>query len=292
MLRNKIFSSILLLGLLSTNLYAAEAPEMTSATIDRSWGLLLGDEVVVTSVLPVARQNDINEDTLPARGQRLGHWLYLKKVSFEEISDAPLIMRAHYQVVNTAETTKEVGTPEFTIRKTDNSWLTIPAVPMMLSSLLPAEIDDLSDATITKPDRTAPQYDIRGPKQRTLFWGAIAAMCFLLSLLWLRLWGHKNRQPFDQALVRMKKFKNKKDLIGVAREIHHAFNATAGETIVQGTLNSLFISAPRLTSLREEITAFYNASAQSFFNPAATSDLNYSEMLKLVKACRNTERLA
>ena len=290
MLRDKVFSGILLiaLGLFSATTPAAEKPDMATASIDRSWGLLLGDKVVVTSILPVQYRAEINEDTLPARKQQLGYWLFLDAITFEEQNNAALIMRAHYQVTNTPAQTAQVGTPEFTIRKTDNTWLTIPAVPMTLSSLLPLE--DTADITM-QADRPTPIFNTIRLKQRTFFWAMVAVICFGLSFLWFVLWGKKNRQPFEQALVELKKLKNKKEHAAAARVVHHAFNQTAGETVVQGSITDLLTNVPRLTALQADIETFYRASAQSFFNPAADTSLHYDDMLKLVKACRNKERL-
>ncbi len=292
-LKNKVSTYLfVMLFMASTTVYSAEIKSVT-VSVDRAWGLLLGDEIIVTAELPDTRRSDLDEESLPAISQRQGFWLVLRDIQFKETADN-LSMMLHYQVVNTGNKSQQVSTPEFSVRKIDNAWIAVPSVPLMLSAMLPAELAADSAATTLRSDHKAPLFDTVTLRKKTLFWAGLAGLSFLLSMFWHFAWRKQHRQPFEQALIQLRKIKGNDTpaLSAAARALHEAFNRTAGETIVQSTVANLLASNTRLNAHAEQIEQFYSASSAFFFNPDAETNLNQENILSLAKSCRNVERLA
>lgn len=295
MLKNKGFTFLIaILWLIST---AVQAAEMVTATVstDQAWGLLLGDELIVTVELPIMQHIALDEESLPAIDQRQGHWLTLREISFDARSDSEqVLMMLRYQVVNTGTAAQELLTPEFTIRQTDNTVIVIPGAPMMLSPILPATIADDTPAATLKVDHNAPLFDTAAQGKKTAFWAGLAGLCFLLSTLWHFVWRKQHRQPFEQALIQLRNIKGDDNaaLEAAARILHEAFNRTAGETVVQSAVDDMLAQHSRLAAFTDEIKQFYRASSAYFFDSESVTDLSREQIVSLAKSCRRVERLA
>ena len=80
-----------------------------SLSVDRAWGLLLGDEMTVTVTLP-ADVAEIDNNALPQPERRYGAWLYLQRL--ELINNTVLF---HYQLVNVPKQTMLIDTLIFEV---------------------------------------------------------------------------------------------------------------------------------------------------------------------------------
>ena len=289
MLKNKWRGFLFIILLMLGSTVSAAEKVVAEMSVDHAWGLLLGDEVIVTATLPINDRSEIDEENLPAIDQRQGFWLTLREISFDAAETGFINMALRYQVVNTGNEAHEVMTPDFTVRKTDNSLIVIPGVAIMLSMLLPEEIEAGSAAALLRADHKAPLFETAALGKKTAFWLSLAGLCLLLSTLWHFIWRTRHRQPFEQALLDLRKVKDD-NLEAGARALHEAFNRTAGETIVQSAVSGLLDENKNLHSLAGEIDAFYKASSAFFFNPSAQTDLSLENIRKLAKSCRRAER--
>ncbi len=76
-----------------------------SINMDRSWGLLIGDIVTTSIVLPIS-VSDIDADSLPQLNKRHGPWLNLVQV-FSNNN----VLELQYQLVNVPAETRTLQTP-------------------------------------------------------------------------------------------------------------------------------------------------------------------------------------
>lgn len=119
------------IALFLTFLYTMSATAAdTKVTLDRSWGLLIGDHITATVELPVA-VSELDTHSLPSHDKRYGHWLFLYD---SELSDRQ--MKLHFQLVNVPAENRQVATPEIQLRTQDGEFITVPSVPMQIGSFL------------------------------------------------------------------------------------------------------------------------------------------------------------
>ncbi|MBL4863518.1 MAG: hypothetical protein JKY63_01265 [Rhodobiaceae bacterium] len=109
-MRNR-YITLLMLILSSTFASVTMAEETLNASVDRAWGLLLGDDVNVKIDLK-ALEVGIDESSLPQKDKRYGTWLYLKTI--DTGTDALVF---HYQVVNVPVKNTAIETPTFDVKQ-------------------------------------------------------------------------------------------------------------------------------------------------------------------------------
>ncbi|HDZ16319.1 MAG TPA: hypothetical protein ENH61_02955 [Methylophaga aminisulfidivorans] len=260
--------------------------EELSATLDRSWGLLIGDQVHLTVNLPVASEQ-LERQSLPQDHKRIGPWLELLRL---EETHLQLVMT--FQVINVPMQTRQVMTPEIELRTNDGDFLTVPALPIELGSFLPNE----------QGQQYQPQADATLPTQNQLelmqieLYSAVAL--FLLSIFVWFAWHFglrpRHRLPFAHALFELNKrrFFGKKDADMANRVCHQAFNRTAGRVLVSSELDELWQNAPWLLPLQSDIEAFYTQSASHYFSPEGMEEVSFNSILELMKSCRAKEKMA
>jgi mxaA protein len=276
-------TNVILGVLLSTWVSLTSAAQVTDVSVDRAWGLLIGDVINVTAELPVAMAN-IDQASIPQEEKRYGDWFYLMTVE----SDNKTIT-LQYQVTNVPTTTKLVRTPEFTLRSLDDAFITVPGLPISIGTLLPEGHDRQ-----IKPDHKPVLQDTRSLIQQI----TIATVCTILFafilVVWHVGWKFKHRRPFAQAVHDLNKLRwsRQTDPQQAARILHAAFNATADTIVVQKQLASTLDKLTWLQPLSDEINAFYQASEQHFFSREAKVGPEFTTVMKLAKACRAKEKLA
>ncbi|PHS25869.1 MAG: hypothetical protein COA83_04180 [Methylophaga sp.] len=270
----------LMLSILST---VAVAEQIANVTLDRAWGLLIGDVITVQVELPVAA-SEIDVSSLPEVDARYGTWLYLKD---RVTKDNELSLT--YQIVNVPVENTVVYTPEFNLRQMNDEWITVPAMPLTIGSLLP--IEDTNSAV--KEDHAPILIDTTAIKRRLTLFAIIAVVSSLLLFIWHIGWHPTQRKPFAQATFELSR---KKWLLTAskqpARILHTAFNRTANTVVVHADLEALFEQAPWLQSLEGEISSFYQSSANYFFTQNTEQEPDIESVMKLAKSCRAKEKLA
>jgi mxaA protein len=277
--------TLMSLFLVSLQLQADDA----SITLDRSWGLLVGDHITATVTLPVAG-TELDSHSLPQHDKRYGPWLYLNN---SELSGDQLIL--HFQLINVPAENREVETPELELRTQTGDFITVPTTTMQIGSFL-----EQAGETETAPV-PAPRGDMRLlPKPADdLRWQRNLALLVLIlsSLIWL-VWHFglrpRHRLPFATALFELNKMRllGRKDADAASRCLHQAFNRSAGRVVINSELDGLWQQCPWLTPLKADINSFYRSSAAHYFSRTQAEQQGFDAMLKLARACREKERLA
>lgn len=278
---------LFLLSLSAINVFAAEKLSAEVA-IERNWGLLLGDEFIVTAKLPVAA-GELDEESLPGSDKRYGNWLYLKQVSLQ---DAQLTLL--YQVYNVAKQTLDITTPALRLSTVRGDSITVPEVKLTFGPLLASDAEVPSSKVQPKPDQQAQRIDTSATEDYLLLSLAVALLSLLSLVGWHIGWKPRNRAPFAQALFELTimKWTGKRDVDKASRILHQAFNHTAGTIVVYSELNGLLAAASWLNDQQQQIDSFYQKSSQRFFSRHGGDKLDFDEILSLAKSCRAREKLA
>jgi mxaA protein len=259
-----------------------------SVSVDRSWGLFLGDDV---NVIVDLGNNDIEIDksSLPQENKRYGTWLYLKTI---DVAAKQLVF--HYQVVNVPLKNTMIATPKFDVKGSDEKWMTIPEISLTIGPALAVSGDEGLDDIKAKPDMKPTLIATTQTMQQLKLFVGIALVCGLILALWHFGWKTKHRQPFAQAVHDLSRLKWHKSLTNddASRILHTAFNHTAGTVVVYGEIDKLLIQFPWLAPLEKDIKLFYKQSEQHFFARKAEQGADIESVRKLAKACRSKEMLA
>lgn len=260
--------------------------EEVTLNLDRSWGLLIGDQVIATVNLPV-NVSELDQDSLQQIGKRHGPWLYL-----QEVVPMGEKIELHYQLVNVPAETRQLGTPTYTLRTTAGELLTIPSTSFSAGSFL-SNSDDASSVTL-RGDHQLVAADF-APLPKQLTYAALVAL--LTALIWF-IWhiGLRpgKRLPFAKAVFSMNKLRwfGHKDVDSATRVMHHAFNESAGTVVIYSQIQQLWDSCPWLDDLQPEITRFYQQSASHYFSRNPQQSADFESLIKLARACRAREKMA
>lgn len=270
--------------LFSSMLHANDAE--IEATLDRSWGLMLGDIITMQVTLPVS-ESEVDQTAIPQIHKRYGTWLLLEGLTIEQNQ-----LKLLYQVVNVPPQTQDVTTPEMSIRTLAGEYIELPELPMTLSPILAKT--DSADAAKMKDNHQANLLATASLQQRVLIYVLLTLLGIAAISLWHYGWRPKNRKPFAQAVhdlsrLRWQRNAETKDAV---RIMHAAFNKTAETTLVYSDLATLFDNVAWLQPLEKEITDFYQQSTQHFFSKDSSNAPELAELRKLAKACRAREKLA
>lgn len=287
-MKNNCVIKILLLFWISIFPSAIMAEQITNVTLDRSWGLLLGDEIML-QVDMSAIDEGIDLDSLPQFGKRYGIWLYLKNIDV-----LPQQLVFNYQVVNVPTENTLIATPEFNIKQKNGQWIVIPPTSLTIGPLLPSN-DEAGIVNIdAQPDLSPTLIATTKIKQQLQLYTLIFVLSAVVLTLWHFGWKPKNRQPFAQALHDLARLKWQRSVAPdqASRILHTAFNHTAGTIVIYGEIDELVQQQTWLAPLKNDIEAFYQRSAQHFFARKAEQEPDVDMVKKLAKACRAKEKLA
>ncbi len=260
--------------------------EEVTIKLDRSWGLLIGDQIIASVNLPV-NASELDQDSLPQLEKRHGPWLYL-----QEVAATGEQLQLHYLLVNVPAETRQLETPTHTLRTSQGDLLTIPSASFSAGSFLNAT-DDAATVTL-RGDHQLLAADF-SPLHKKLTYATLVAL--LTTLFWL-IWhiGLRpgKRLPFAKAVFSMNKLRwfGHKDVDSATRVMHHAFNESAGTVVIYSQLQHLWDSCPWLVDLQPEITRFYQQSASHYFSRNPMQSADFDSLIKLARACRAREKMA
>ena len=261
------------------------ADEPLTVSVDRTWGLLLGDDVNVQVDLTTLKQG-IDESSLPLSDKRYGNWLYLKTI---DQTAAQLVF--HYQVVNVPQKNTSIEIPMFDLKLSDGQWVSMSSTSISIGPAL--AVSEGEKNIKAKPDMKPLLISTADSVKRLQFFVFIATLSGLILALWHFGWKTKHRQPFAQAVHDLSRLKfHAVTSDQAARILHTAFNHTAGTVVAYGQLATLFEQRPWLQPLQEEIASFYTQSEQHFFARNSQQGPDIDSVRKLAKACRVKEMLA
>lgn len=275
--------SLLVICLLS---FTARAEMVAESQLSQQYGLQLGDEVTLTVTLPVS-VDEIDTSALPETDVRQGPWFYLRSHELENQQ-----LKLHLQVMNVPIDHREVMTPRWQLRTVDDDFIDIERSPVVLGSAVAREI---------KPEEAAMQSDLPAPAVQTNVYQeriTIGVVVLVLTALVLVLWhlGLRPRQqlPFARARLRLwlMSLRGQRDATAAARVLHGAFNRSAGAVVVSERLDILFHRCPWLQPLETDIRHFYRYSASQFFSRQSSETIQYADIVKLVRTCRQREKMA
>jgi len=279
--RAKVFPILLMLFVSS----ASMAEQTLNVSVDRAWGLLLGDEINVRVDLTSLEQG-IEKSSLPQKDKRYGTWLHLKSI---DAGVTELIF--HYQIVNVPAKNTSIETPKFDVKQQDDKWIVIPSLPLTIGPAL-AVADGISNLTAKSDISPTLISTVEAEKQFKLA-SIIAILSGIVLALWHFGWKTKNRQPFAQAVHDLSRLSfHSVTPDQAARILHTAFNHTSGTIVVYGELEKLVNQYPWLAPLKDDIESFYTQSEQHFFARKSEQGPAIDDVRKLAKACRSKEMLA
>ncbi len=261
------------------------ADNSLNVSVDRTWGLLLGDDVTVKIDLTTLEQG-IDDSSLPLEDKRYGTWLYLKTT---DRTTSHLIF--HFQIVNVPLKNTAIETPRFDVKQADGQWLTLPTTPITIGPSL--AVDEGVENITAKPDMKPTLISTDESVKRLQIFVLTAIVSGLILALWHFGWKTKNRQPFAQAVHDLSRLKFHAVTPDQAtRILHTAFNHTAGTVVVYGELEAFIKQRPWLQPLQKDIALFYTQSEQHFFARNSQEGPDVDRVRKLAKACRVKEMLA
>ena len=258
---------------------------LLNVSVDRTWGLLLGDEVNVQVDL-TSLDEAIDSSSLPQQENRYGTWLYLKNI--DETAEQLVF---HYQIVNVPLKNTSIDTPKFDVKQQDEKWIVVPSISIIIGPSL-AVADGLANIA-AKPDMKPTLISTVEPERQLKLFSIIAIVSGLILALWHFGWKTKNRQPFAQAVHDLSRLTwHAVTPDQAARILHTAFNHTSGTVVVYGELDTLIEQYPWLMPLQQDIELFYTQSREHFFARDAQQGPDIDDVRKLAKACRSKEMLA
>lgn len=255
--------------------------------LDRSWGLLIGDYISASVILPV-NVSDLDEDSLPQLNKRHGPWLNLQEVSADQN-----MLQLHYQLVNVPAETRQLATPEYTLRTRAGELLTVPSVGFSAGSFLNKTDDAAIDLPLRGDQRLLPA-DFSPLKTQLYYAISIALLTALIWLVWHIGLRPGKRLPFARATFSLNKLRwfGHKDVDAATRIMHHAFNESAGTVVINSQLQQLWNSCPWLIDLQPEINRFYQQSASHYFSAQPQQAVDFDSVIALARACRAREKMA
>lgn len=264
----------------------ARAEMVAESELQQQYGLQLGDEVTMTVTLPVD-VDAIDTTALPETEVRQGPWFYLRSFDLGEKQ-----LQLHLQVMNVPIDHREVMTPRWQLRTVDDAFIEIERLPVVLGSAVAREL--VPEQSAMQPDMPAPKVETAAAQQRLTLAIVVLVVVVLVLIIWHLGLRPRQQLPFARARLRLwlMSLRGQHDVTAAARVLHGAFNQSAGAVVVTDRLSVLFEQCPWLTPLSDDIRHFYQHSASQFFSRQAEASLQFSDISKLVRACREREKLA
>ena len=274
---------------------AAAAAATTAATIEqpRSFGHVLGD-VLTQRVLLEQQGRPLEPGVLPAAA-RIDLWLERRPSRIETDAQGRRWLAVEYQLINAPRALTAISLPALTIATASGPALALPAWPVSIGPLTPAEAFGQGDLQPLRPDRPVvalPTY----PMEQHLKFSLLALFAVLLA--WLAWWAWRNMReaqqlPFAHAWRELKRIDDPASP-EAWRVLHRALNRSAGRVVHGASLPQLLADAPYLRPLQPRLEDFYRESTRRFFfaesAAAPVQPLAAYPLKPLCRALRNAEK--
>jgi mxaA protein len=269
----------------------------TAAVVSlRDTGYLLGDLLDESVAIALPHGYAVDADSLPLTG-RVAPWLEVRGARVAPGNGGEAVVTVTYQIFAEVEQAARVPLPGFRLRLRGGDRTQVVQVPEKSFLLSPALPPALSDQDRELKPSPAPQPLPRGWALAGFVIGVLAA---LLCAGWL-LWVH-DRLPFlprapgpFARLWRRWRRHGRREMSGeeqvvLLRDWHAALNQAAGETLYASTLPRLFVRAPFLAPLREDVERTFARSWQSFYAVPAGERPAAGEILEIARSAAARER--
>lgn len=260
----------------------------------RTFGYQLGDKFERRISFLVHEPYVLDTDALPEPG-KLNTWLAIEAPRIQRNamgSYTRVQLRLVYQVTNVEPGITRVPVPHHDLVFTDGEQRT--------KVLVPAIRIDLN--TVTDPGATDLQSDQAPPllpqRYEYLAASAFVLLVALAGLAW-RYFGFTltdKRQPFTQTWKRWRRRRGTHDdamTLAALRDIHQAFNDTAGRTVFAETLDAFYAEYRHFDPLRQAIDDFFLHSRAVFFaagDGEPATRYSHAELVDFLRRCSDAER--
>lgn len=273
------------------------APDAAAtATIEqpRSFGHVLGD-VLTQRVLLEHQGRPLEPGLLPAAA-RIDLWLERRPSRIETDAEGRRWLAIEYQLINAPRALTAISLPALTIATGSGPAIALPAWPVSIGPLTPAETFGQGDLQPLRPDRPVAALATH-PIEQHLKLSLLALLAVLLA--WLAWWAWRNMReaqqlPFAHAWRELKRIDDPASSPEAWRVLHRALNRSAGRVVHGASLPQLLADAPYLRPLQPRLEDFYRESTRRFFfaeSAAAPAQPQAAYPLKpLCRALRNAEK--
>jgi mxaA protein len=272
---------------------AAPATGVVAATIEqpRSFGHVLGD-VLTQRVLLEHAGRSLQPGALPA-ATRVDLWLERRPPRVETDAQGRRWLAIDYQLINAPRALSAIALPALSLATVSGPTLTLPAWPVSIAPLTPAEAFGQGDLQPLRPDRPVAALPTDAIERQLRL--SLAVLVGVL-LAWLAWWAWRNasearRLPFAQAWRELKRIDDPAST-QAWRIVHRALNASAGFVVHGAGVPRLVAEAPYLRPLQPRLEDFYRESTRRFFaaDPdRAAADPSYP-LKPLCRALRDAEK--
>ncbi|CAN5126654.1 hypothetical protein BH11PSE9_BH11PSE9_25120 [soil metagenome] len=291
------------LAMLATAAASAQAaPQQLNATASepRAYGYQLGDVVTRMVAVHVPEGMVLDDSSVPLPGAR-GKAIELRSVarrSSAESGGRRHDLTLEYQVFLSPPQTRTLETPTFTLRFTGQpraQELRVEGWPITVSPIMPVEASPRRGLGDLQPDVAPPLIATSAARHRLIAYAVLASLLLVyLAQVYIGLpWWARTRRPFTSAwrsLRSLSAASTPEQSREAYRQLHEAFNRTAGEVVFEGGVQRFVAAQPRFAPLREDIAAFFAKSRQQFFGEAAPLAGDAAWLLDFARRCRNAER--
>ncbi len=260
----------------------------------RTFGYQLGDKFERRISFLVHEPYVLDTGALPEPG-KLNTWLIIEAPHIQQNalgSYTRMQLRLVYQVTNVEPGITQVPVPHHDLVFTNGKKQTKVLVPAIRIDLNTVTDPRASDLQADQLPRLLPQ--------RTEYLALYAAVLLvaLAGLAW-RYFGFTladKQQPFTQTWKRWRRRRRARDeatTLAAMRDIHQAFNATAGKTVFAETLDAFFAEHRQFEPLRVPINDFFACSRNVFFaagNGEQVARQTPAELVEFLRRCSDAER--
>jgi mxaA protein len=272
---------------------AAPAADVVAAIIEqpRSFGHVLGD-VLTQRVLLEHAGRPLQPGAMPA-ATRVDLWLERRPPRIETDAQGRRWLAIDYQLINAPRALSAIALPALSLATVSGPTLALPAWPISIAPLTPAEVFGQGDLQPLRPDRPVAALPTDAIERQLRL--SLTALAGVL-LAWLAWWAWRNasearRLPFAQAWRDLKRIDDPASAQGW-RIVHRALNASAGFVVHGAGVPRLVAEAPYLRPLQPRLEDFYRESTRRFFAAdadRAAADPSYP-LKPLCRALRDAEK--
>ena len=261
----------------------------------RAFGYTIGDKIERRIVLELEQPYELDESSLPGGG-KVQYWLELSRPVLRRTDlrrTTVYEIDLHYRPFLLVAETREVSIPRFEVTVGNgarNLMLIVPEWSFTLTPLVQKE--SLGRRSDISADRQPAVQATRPHIYRASAFaiGLLAALLYLVYVLWAKPFLLRRNRPFAKALRRVRKleryYRDPNDYREALRSVHGALNATAGSVVFAETLNQLLASHPEFGSIRGDLASFFQESSAVFFRSAEAQGEYADKLRSLLELCR------
>lgn len=259
----KVCSLLVGFVLLASNAPLWAREDIAVAVSMRDSGYTIGDLIKQRVIITLPNGQKISEESLPIKG-RIYSWLDLRNVTTNKQGES-FVVDFTWQVFATVEIAQKLKTPSILLKTSGVPEKAI-AIPSQEFHYSPVFAHPL-ELTKRKGELPPIKFTESIPLVLMLIFGVVGVF---LGILWLWLNDRISWMPFRVGpltkLARIIKGKSSFEIQQhYLKDIYHALNSIAGQTLYLNHFDNLFLKAPYLKKYDEEIAKFLVASSKQLY---------------------------